>query len=124
MASPLAAGVEIQAWCPSCKLVRTHVIVAMKGTRAAKTECRICSSSHAYRKNPPDTKAKKRSQYEDAMEGRDVTKPIAYKLSKKYNAEDVIKHKSFGIGLVTRLISEKKIEVLFLESTKLLVHGR
>ena len=124
MASPLAAGVEIQAWCPSCKLVRTHVIVAMKGTRAAKTECRICNSTHAYRKNPPDTKAKKRSQYQDAMEGRDVSKPIAYKLTKKYNAEDVIKHKSFGVGLVTRAISDKKIEVLFEESSKLLVQGR
>ncbi len=124
MASPLAAGVEIEAWCPACKLLRTHVIVAMKGTRAAKTECRTCNSTHAYRKNPPDTKAKKRSQYEDAMEGRDISKPIAYKFTKKYNAEDVIKHKSFGIGLVTRLISEKKMEVLFQESTKLLVQGR
>jgi hypothetical protein len=124
MASPLSAGVEIEAWCPSCKLLRTHVIVAMKGTRAAKTECRTCSSTHAYRKNPPNTQAKRRSQYEDAMEGRDVSKPIAYKFTKKYNAEDVIKHKSFGIGLVTRQISEKKIEVLFQESLKLLVHGR
>ena len=58
------------------------------------------------------------------MEGRDLSKPVLYKLTKKYNAEDVIKHKSFGIGLVTRLISEKKIEVLFQEYTKLLVHGR
>ncbi len=124
MASPLSAGVEIEAWCPTCKLIRTHVIVAMKGTRAAKTECRTCNSTHAYRKNPPNTAAKRRSQYEDAMEGRDLSKPIPYKLSKKFNEEDVIKHKSFGIGLVTRLISEKKMEVLFQESTKLLVQGR
>ncbi len=124
MASPLSAGVEIEAWCPTCKLIRTHVIVAMKGTRAAKTECRTCNSTHAYRKNPPNTAAKRRSQYEDAMEGRDLSKPIPYKLSKKFNEEDVIKHKSFGIGLVTRLISEKKMEVLFEESTKLLVQGR
>ncbi len=124
MATPLAAGVEIQCWCPSCKMLRTHVIVAMKGTRAAKTECRICGSVHAYRKNPPDTKAKKKSQFEDAMEGRDASKPILYKLTKKYRAEDVIKHKTFGIGVVTRMISEKKIEVLFEEYTKLLVHGQ
>lgn len=124
MASPLSAGVEIEAWCPTCKLIRTHVIVAMKGTRAAKTECRTCNSTHAYRKNPPNTAAKRRSQYQDAMDGRDLSKPIPYKLSKKFNEEDVIKHKSFGIGLVTRLISEKKMEVLFEESTKLLVQGR
>jgi hypothetical protein len=120
----LAAGSEIDAYCPSCTSVKLHVVVAMKGTRAAKTECRSCGSVHAYRKNPPDTKAKKRSQYEDAMEGRDVSKPIPYRLNKKLNLDDVIQHKSFGVGLVTRVVSDKKVEVLFEESVKLLVHGR
>jgi hypothetical protein len=120
----LAAGSNIDAYCPSCKSVKPHVVVAMKGTRAAKTECSVCGSVHPYRKNPPDTRAKKRSQYEDAMEGRDVSKPIPYKFTRKFNLDDVIQHKSFGIGLVTRVISEKKMEVLFEESTKLLIHGR
>jgi hypothetical protein len=96
----------------------------MKGTRAAKTECRSCSDVHAYRKSMPDSKAKKKSQFEDAMEGRDASKPIAYRLNRKFNAEDVIQHKAFGLGLVTRVISDKKMEVVFEESTKLLVHGR
>jgi hypothetical protein len=120
----LAAGSDIEAWCPTCKLVKPHVVVAMKGTRAAKTECRVCGATHAYRKNPPDTKAKKKNQYEDAMQGRDASKPLPYKISKKYSADDVIKHKTFGVGLVTRVISGKKMEVLFEEATKLMIHGR
>jgi hypothetical protein len=120
----LAAGSEIDAYCPACTSVKRHIVVAMKGTRAAKTECRSCGSVHAYRKNPPDTKAKKRSQYEDAMEGRDASKPIPYRFTRKLNQDDVIQHKSFGIGLVTRVVSDKKVEVLFEDSTKLLVHGR
>ncbi len=120
-----SAGAEIEAFCPTCKDVKPHVIIAMKGTRAAKTECRVCSASHAYRKNPPNTKAnKKRNQYEDAMTGRDTTKAIPYKFNRKFTADDVIKHKNFGVGLVTRVVSDKKMEVLFEESTKLLVHGR
>ena len=120
----LATGSQIDAYCPACKAVKPHVVVAMKGTRASKTECKVCGSVHPYRKNPPDTRAKKRSQFEEAMEGRDVSKPIPYKLTRKFNLDDVIQHKSFGLGLVTRVVSDKKMEVLFQESTKLLVHGR
>ena len=120
----LAVGGDISAYCGKCKVVSPHIIVAMKGTRAAKTECRPCGSVHAYRKNPPDTKAKKRSQYEDAMDGRDTSKPILYKFARKFNEQDVIKHKKFGIGLVTRLLTDKKMEVLFEDSTKLLIYGQ
>ncbi len=120
----VAAGSEIEAWCPACKDVKTNVVVAMKGTRAAKTQCRVCESVHAYRKNPPDYRAKKKNQFQDAMDGRDTSKAAPYKISKKYNLDDVIKHKTFGLGLVTRVVSDKKLEVLFEESTKLMVHGR
>ena len=58
------------------------------------------------------------------MEGRDVSKAIPYKTSKKFSEQDVIKHKTFGIGLVTRQVTEKKIEVMFEESTKLLICGQ
>ncbi len=120
----LAVGGDIQAYCGKCKSVAPHIIVAMKGTRAAKTECKTCSSVHAYRKNPPDTKAKKRSQYEDAMDGRDTSKAIPYRFSRKFSEQDLIKHKSFGIGLVTRLLTDKKMEVMFEDSTKLLIFDR
>ena len=50
----VAAGSEIEAWCPACKDVKTNVVVAMKGTRAAKTQCRVCESVHPYRKDALD----------------------------------------------------------------------
>ena len=31
------------------------MIVALKGTRAGKTQCQTCQSTHASRKNPPGT---------------------------------------------------------------------
>ena len=120
----LSVGGDIQAYCGKCKLVRAHTIVAMKGTRAAKTECQTCHSTHAYRKNPPDTRAKKRSQYEDAMDGHDRSKAIPYRFNRKFNEQDIIKHKTFGVGLVTRVLTDTKMEVMFEESTKLLIFGR
>lgn len=119
----LSPGNDIQAYCGKCKQVLTHTIVAMKGTRAAKTECQTCDSTHAYRKNPPGTaKPKKKSGFEEAMEGRDVSKAIPYKISRKFKANDAIKHKNFGIGIVNRLITPNKMEVLFEDSTKLLIY--
>ena len=120
----VATGEDIDAFCPSCQAVKPHVVVAVKGTRAAKTECKVCTSVHPYRKNPPDTKAKKKGQYDDAMEGKDPSKAVPYKITKKFNADDVIKHKSFGVGLVTRVISDRKMEVMFEDCTKLLIQGR
>jgi hypothetical protein len=119
----LTVGGAIDAYCSKCKSVKSHVLVALKGGRPAKTECGTCGSVHAYRKTAPDT-SKKRSPFEDAMDGRDTSKAIPYKLDRKFNLSDVVKHKSFGIGLVTRVISDKKMEVLFEQSTKLLIHGR
>ena len=122
----VAVGEDIDAFCPApcCEAVKPHVVVAVKGTRAAKTECKVCNSVHPYRKNPPDTKAKKKGQFDDAMEGKDPSKAVPYKITKKFNADDVIKHKTFGIGLVVRVISDRKMEVMFEDCTKLLIQGQ
>jgi hypothetical protein len=133
MAVKLAPGMEIDAWCGKCKEVRQHVIVVLKGTRAGKTQCQTCQSVHAYRKNPPGTlKAAGMTRqetallrsYEKAMDGRDTSKAIKYKISQKFAEEAIVNHKTFGIGLVTRLVPVDKIEVQFKDGTRLLVHAR
>ena len=58
------------------------------------------------------------------MDGRDTSKAIPYRFSRKFSEQDLIKHKSFGIGLVTRLLTDKKMEVMFEDSTKLLIFDR
>jgi len=125
MATVLTVGTEITAYCAKCVSVQPHVIVAMKGTRASRTECKTCGSVHAYRKNPPGTKRPPRlSEYEKATDGRDLSRPIAYKLTGKFKQHDVLKHKTFGVGLVVRLVTDQKMEVIFPDNTKVLVYSR
>ena len=58
------------------------------------------------------------------MEGRDPKSAIPYRVNRKFKAEDMISHKVFGIGVVSRLITDGKMEVLFEDSTKLLIYDR
>ena len=57
MATSHEAGQDIDAYCTKCKLVLAHVIIALRGTRPAKVECKTCKSIHAYRKEAPGKKA-------------------------------------------------------------------
>jgi hypothetical protein len=45
-------------------------------------------------------------------------------VSDRFREDDVIDHKSFGIGVVARVLSDQKIEVVFQTGTKVLVHER
>ena len=60
----------------------------------------------------------------DLIEGRDLSKAINYSFSHKFKDDDVVKHKTFGVGVVARTLSGGKMEVVFPESTRLLVHSR
>jgi len=126
------AGDDIDAYCKKCKLVLAHVIVALRATKPAKTECKTCGEVHAYRKDAPGTRKRstkskenaQKAEYDRLMEGRDISAAEKYKLVGDYAAEQVIDHKTFGIGIVTRQLSDNKLEVFFLESIKVLVHRR
>ena len=58
------------------------------------------------------------------MKGRDVSQAIAYDMTRRFVDRDVIDHAVFGVGLVTRVLEERKIEVWFREGQKLLAHAR
>lgn len=129
-----AAGSDIDAFCSKCKLVLAHVIIAVKGARPARVECKTCSSVHAYRKSEPDRRVTRRTTktgvaaklaaFEALMEGHDPQTALRYNVSSEFKEEDVVEHKTFGMGLVTRVLSDKKIEITFQAGTKVLVHAR
>ena len=58
------------------------------------------------------------------MEGREAGSADPYAVSSKFGADDLIDHPTFGLGIVKEARSGNKIEVLFEEGPKLLVHNR
>lgn len=135
MAATLEAGSDVDAYCTKCKWVLAHVIIAMRGSKPARVECKTCDSVHAFRTEAPTRRATRRgtakneeaakmAHYEQIMSGRDISDALKYKLAAEFTEEQVMNHKTFGVGLVTRIMSDNKIEVLFQAGTKVLVHKR
>ena len=133
------AGADVDSYCGKCKLMLAHVIHAMEGDKPAKVECKTCKAVHKYRPKAPGTRkaaAKKKtagasktpatteSEYDTIMAEIDVSKPLPYAMEKVFEEQAVVKHKKFGVGLVTQVLGGRKINVMFREGTKLLAHSR
>jgi len=129
-----APGKEVDAYCGKCKLELAHIITAMKGAKIAKVECKTCHALHAYRSKAPAPRkprgAKKGKlpltpgEYDTLIAGRDLSGAKPYNMATTFAAEDVINHSKFGLGVVTKVLADKKIEVGFPAGLKILVHDR
>jgi len=127
---PRIGGI-IDSWCGKCKLILAHTIEAMVLDKPVRVHCNTCKSQHTYKPSEP-IKAVARAQpgkarstrYKVLLNGSDAA-PKSYSPQDKYQPGDVLKHASFGMGVVTTAGKDgTKIEVLFEGGSKLLVHGR
>jgi hypothetical protein len=133
---PIKVGGEIEAYCTACKTMKTHVVIALVDGKPAKAECLACHKQHVYRANPPGTPrarvAAPRPAAPSAAVPDDLDERLAgaaakardYSPRQRYAIDDVVRHPSFGVGLVIALPAAQKMEVAFRAGRKLLVHER
>ena len=141
---PYTAGQEIDAFCTRCKRDNVHVIVAVWEGAVKKVQCKSCNHEHLYRRPragrpeppapPPTTRAPGRpahapepspaERWKEALSGRDPNAAKPYSMKGTFAAGDLIRHTSFGQGLVAKLVPPDKMEVMFEEGTKVLIHRR
>jgi hypothetical protein len=135
----LKVGGDVEAWCTTCKQMKDHVIVAMLEDKPAKVECAGCHKQHVYKANPPGTKSEStraRKAAAPAVSAPPVTEALEAKLAgregdakiyspnERYAVEDIVKHPSFGLGIVVSLPAAQKVEIDFRGGRKLLLHDR
>jgi hypothetical protein len=135
----LSAGQEVDALCSRCALELAHVIVAMDGARIVRVQCKTCKTVHAYRRpggaiaRPAPGRPREGGRrdaeigdraFEQVMKGRDLSRAPAYLPSLQFGVNDIVSHATFGIGAVTKILADGKIEVAFRVGLKVLVHGR
>lgn len=134
MAKKKAIGNEIEAYCTKCKMDTVHVITALKDDSVDKVICKACDSTHKYKpaggKKKTAKKTKKRSKktkeervWNRAMAKADPDNPVDYEMSGSFSESDVIQHNTFGLGVVTKVISEQKINVAFQDGSRTLVQN-
>jgi hypothetical protein len=122
--------------CTKCGMELSHVVVAHdKGGMVESVTCHTCGSEHKYR---PDKKKapKKTSKKSISTQEVDLTKtfeklaekfkdkkPLPYSMSGSFKNDDVIDHKTFGMGIVISASSDK-MEVAFSGGPRILVCNR
>jgi len=153
MSKPLKTGGEADSWCTKCKLVLNHRIIAMVGGTPVRVECSTCGSHHNYRPRAPGEKAPavgrsasgvsssgprsvrasvtkaqqlaldRERSWEKATSGKAVSEFKPYRVDQTFAEGDLIRHKKFGDGVVTRILDPKKVEILFKDEPRTLAQG-
>jgi hypothetical protein len=152
MPKPLRVAGEVDSWCTKCRLILNHRIVSMKSGKAHQVECLTCRSQHLWRPNAPGERpaasadgGKPRAAssgaghatsharssrpprhtevWEKAIAGRSVSDFKTYNVGASFNEGDLLRHKKFGDGVVTRVIDAHKVEVLFRDEPRTLAQA-
>lgn len=140
----LSVGKEVLSQCNKCKLILAHIIVTMKDASTPdKVMCKTCKGTHAF-KDPGSAKkkvsidrviksakaAKSGKVSESVAElwtkalNKTTAKARAYNMKESFATGDVIDHPTFGQGVVEKCIDNNKIEVIFQDDYRTLLHKK
>lgn len=149
--SSIRTGGEVDTLCKRCALDLAHTILAMVGPKIARVRCNTCGSEHAFRGEQPllkthslarpraEPRAKEPSAspraraseapsaavpYDELFKGKDITRARVYAIRDRYAEGEVIDHPTFGLGVVTALRPDGKLEATFRGGPKTLVHAK
>lgn len=97
---------------------------------AATTTRKVASSSSS---GPRSTRASvtkaqqaaldRERSWEKAIAGKTVSEFKSYRVDQQFEEGDLIRHKKFGDGVVTRILDPKKVEILFKDEPRTLAQG-
>jgi hypothetical protein len=76
----LKPGAEVDSWCTKCRLDLLHRVIAMRGDKIEKVECRTCGGHHKYYRPhhlPPEAKAGRATRATAASSPRASSRPPA-----------------------------------------------
>lgn len=130
-------GSNIDAWCTKCKLVLAHTIEAVALGVIKRVHCNTCGGKHQFKASEPGVKApskakastapknkSKASDFSRLVSGKDLTRAIPYKTTRRFSKGELMNHSTFGVGVVVDEKDMSKIEVLFEAGPKVLIHAR
>ena len=103
-------GDRVDQLCTSCNEERGHVVVSVsKKGSITRVGCPMCASRVAYRAGTTrHASAKQGAQYDRA---------------RTYRKGQTLMHPMFGEGEVTAVIEPQKMDVLFADRMRRLIHG-
>jgi ribosomal protein L44E len=132
-------GQEIETYCGKCKTETLHTVTAMKDGKIHKVMCKTCMGYHLYRAAAKATAStsttRRRASTTPRNSGRgkkdwgtlvgqiDDQQVAEYDIAGEFSTIPAIRHKNFGVGVITKVLTKNKIEVLFQDGTKILAQN-
>ena len=107
------SGERVETFCAVCGEERGHVVASVtKAGRITRVSCPKCGTRSTFKAGVGTT-------------ARAAAKPGApYDSSYTYRAGQSLTHPVFGVGEVTALIEPQKMDVLFPDRLRRLIHSR
>ncbi len=134
--TPVAGGLVTR--CTKCKLELKHVVISHnKEGVVAKVKCNTCGGEHKYYPEKKRLAAKKKKEeaakaakkkrelekYVRLVEQNQNKKAKVYAMSANYSDNDVLDHKTFGKGIITK-VNYQKMDVMFESGPRILACNR
>jgi ribosomal protein L44E len=134
-------GKDVEAYCGKCKADTWHVVTVVKNGKLNKVICKICNATHVYKapegseapaKAAPTTRRRTTGTSRTGRGKKDWgtlvgqiedKQVIDYAISGEFSTIPAIRHKNFGVGVITKVHNRNKIEVIFQEGTKILAQN-
>lgn len=108
-----AVGERTEKLCAVCNEERGHVVASInKRGQINRVDCPKCGTRSAFKRS-------------SATAQRQATRPCSpYDMARTYRAGQTMAHPTYGEGEVTALIEPQKIDVLFADRVRRLIHSR
>jgi DNA-directed RNA polymerase subunit RPC12/RpoP len=107
-----SVGERVEKFCAACGEERGHVVASLtKRGGISRVECPACGTRSTFKAGVPATRAA-------------ATPGAPYDRARTYRAGQSMMHPVFGHGEVTAVIEPQKIDVLFPDRMRRLIHAR
>jgi hypothetical protein len=109
-----AVGDRVEKLCAKCGEERGHVVVSLnKQGQISRVNCPRCGANTAFRKGKTPTGA-----------NFSTKNSAPYDWTLTYRKGQTMMHPTFGFGEVTAVIEPQKMDVLFSDKVRRLIHAR
>jgi hypothetical protein len=107
-------GQTIEIMCSSCDTEQSHVVETVtKQGQVTKSSCQTCGTASTFSRGVKTSVAMNK--------GKSAS---PYDRTRKYRKGQAMTHETFGQGEVTGVIEPQKIDVLFGDKTRRLIHSQ
>lgn len=108
-------GDNVEKFCPACNEQLGHIVKSItKAEQISRVNCSRCGLLGTFKAIPNLSK----------IQNLATKTGEPYEQTRTYRAGQIMAHPSFGTGEVMTVIDTKKIDVLFTDRVRRLVHSR